>query len=45
MASTANGLYSQANDKTITINQASTSTAGVMSASDKAKLDSLKTQT
>ena len=45
MASTANGLYSQANNKTITINQASTSTAGVMSASDKAKLDSLKTQT
>lgn len=44
MASTANGLYSQASDKTITINQASTSTAGVMSASDKAKLDSLKTQ-
>lgn len=45
MARAANGLYSQANDKTITINQASTSTAGVMSASDKAKLDSLKTQT
>lgn len=44
MARAANGLYSQANDKTITINQASTSTAGVMSASDKAKLDSLKTQ-
>ena len=45
MARAANDLYSQANDKTITINQASTSTAGVMSASDKAKLDSLKTQT
>ena len=45
MARAANGLYSQANDKTITINQASTSTAGVMSASDKAKLDSLKSQT
>lgn len=44
MARAANGLYSQASDKTITINQASTSTAGVMSASDKAKLDSLKTQ-
>lgn len=44
MASTANGLYSQANDKTITINQASTSTAGVMSASDKTKLDGLKAQ-
>ena len=43
MASTANGLYSQANDKTITINQASTSTAGVMSASDKAKLDKIIT--
>lgn len=44
MARAANGLYFQANDKTITINQASTSTAGVMSASDKAKLDSLKLQ-
>lgn len=43
MASTANGLYSQANDKTITINQASTSTAGVMSATDKSKIDKIIT--
>lgn len=39
------GLYSQADDKTITINQASAFTAGVMSASDKTKLDGLKAQT
>lgn len=38
------GLYSQADDKTITINQASAFTAGVMSASDKTKLDGLKAQ-
>lgn len=38
------GLYSQANDKVITINPATTSTAGVMSSSDKSKLDSLKSQ-
>lgn len=38
------GLYSQADDKTITINQASSFTAGVMSASDKTKLDGLKAQ-
>lgn len=37
-------LYSQADDKTITINQASAFTAGVMSASDKTKLDGLKAQ-
>lgn len=38
------GLYSQADDKTITINQASAFAAGVMSASDKTKLDGLKSQ-
>lgn len=38
------GLYSQADDKTITINQASAFAAGVMSASDKTKLDGLKAQ-
>lgn len=38
------GLYDQADDKLITINQASSFTAGVMSASDKTKLDGLKTQ-
>lgn len=38
------GLYDQADDKLITINQASSSTAGVMSASDKTKLDGLKVQ-
>ena len=38
------GLYDQADDKLITINQASSSTAGVMSASDKTKLDGLKAQ-
>lgn len=38
------GLYDQANDKLITINQASSFTAGVMSASDKTKLDGLKAQ-
>ena len=36
------GLYDQADDKLITINQASSFTAGVMSASDKTKLDGLK---
>lgn len=35
------GLYDQADDKLITINQASSFTAGVMSASDKTKLDGL----
>lgn len=38
------GLYDQADDKLITINQASSFTAGVMSASDKTKLDGLKAQ-
>lgn len=38
------GLYSQADDKTITINQASAFAAGVMSSSDKTKLDGLKSQ-
>ena len=38
------GLYNQADDKLITINQASSFTAGVMSASDKTKLDGLKVQ-
>lgn len=38
------GLYDQADDKLITINQASSFTAGVMSASDKTKLDGLKVQ-
>lgn len=38
------GLYDQADDKLITINQASSFTAGVMSASDKTKLDGLKSQ-
>lgn len=38
------GLYDQADDKLITINQASSFTAGVMSASDKTKLDELKAQ-
>ena len=38
------GLYEQADDKLITINQASSFTAGVMSASDKTKLDGLKAQ-
>lgn len=38
------GLYSQADDKTITINQASVFAAGVMSSSDKTKLDGLKSQ-
>lgn len=38
------GLYNQADDKLITINQASSFTAGVMSASDKTKLDGLKAQ-
>lgn len=38
------GLYDQADDKSITINQASSFTAGVMSASDKTKLDGLKAQ-
>lgn len=38
------GLYDQADDKLITINQASSLTAGVMSASDKTKLDGLKAQ-
>lgn len=38
------GLYDQADDKLITINQASSFTAGVMSASDKTKLDGLKDQ-
>ena len=38
------GLYDQADDKLITINQASSFTAGVMSASDKTKLDGLKEQ-
>lgn len=38
------GLYSQADDKTITINQASAFAAGVMSSSDKTKLDDLKSQ-
>lgn len=37
-------LYSQADDKTITINQASAFAAGVMSSSDKTKLDGLKSQ-
>lgn len=37
-------LYDQADDKLITINQASSFTAGVMSASDKTKLDGLKAQ-
>ena len=36
--------YDQADDKLITINQASSFTAGVMSASDKTKLDGLKAQ-
>ena len=35
------GLYSQADDKTITINQASAFAAGVMSSSDKTKLDGM----
>lgn len=38
-------LYEQTGDKLITINQASSFTAGVMSASDKIKLDGLKDQT
>lgn len=38
------GLYDQADDKTITINQASAFAAGVMSSSDKIKLDDLKSQ-
>lgn len=38
------GLYDQADDKLITINQASSFTAGVMSASDKTKLDGLRAQ-
>lgn len=38
------GLYDQADDKLITIDQASSFTAGVMSASDKTKLDGLKAQ-
>lgn len=38
------GLYDQADDKLITLNQASSFTAGVMSASDKTKLDGLKAQ-
>lgn len=38
------GLYDQADDKLITINQASSFTAGIMSASDKTKLDGLKAQ-
>jgi hypothetical protein len=42
IARATEGLYSQANDKVITINPATTSTAGVMSSSDKSKLDSLK---
>ena len=37
------GLYSQANDKVITINPATTSTAGVMSATDKVKVDKMVT--
>lgn len=37
------GLYSQADDKTITINQASAFAAGVMSASDKSKIDKIIT--
>lgn len=37
------GLYDQADDKLITINQASSFTAGVMSASDKTKLDKIIT--
>lgn len=44
IARATEGLYSQANDKVITINPATTSTAGVMSSSDKSKLDSLKSQ-
>lgn len=44
IARATEGLYSQANDKVITINPATTSTAGVMSSSDKSKLDSLKPQ-
>lgn len=35
------GLYDQADDKLITINQASSFTAGVMSASDKTKVDNI----
>lgn len=41
IARATEGLYSQANDKVITINPATTSTAGVMSSSDKSKLDSI----
>ena len=37
------GLYDQADDKLITINQASSFTAGVMSASDKSKIDKIIT--
>ena len=37
------GLYDQADDKLITINQASSFTAGVMSASDKTKVDKIIT--
>lgn len=37
------GLYDQADDKLITINQASSFTAGVMSASDKTKIDKIIT--
>ena len=44
IARATEGLYSQANDKVITINPATTSTAGVMSSSDKSKLDGLKSQ-
>lgn len=44
IARATEGLYSQANNKVITINPATTSTAGVMSSSDKSKLDSLKSQ-
>lgn len=44
IARATEGLYSQANDKVITINPATTSAAGVMSSSDKSKLDSLKSQ-
>lgn len=44
IARATEGLYSQANDKVIIINPATTSTAGVMSSSDKSKLDSLKSQ-
>ena len=43
MARATEGLYSQANDKVITINPATTSTAGVMSSSDKSKLDKIIT--